>query len=49
MNPLNIAALVAVVDEVGPVILHMWSQSCPFGIAAVLQRPDLVKGTGNVQ
>jgi hypothetical protein len=44
MNPLNIEALVAVVDEVGPVILHMWSQSCPFGIAAALQRPDLVKG-----
>jgi pimeloyl-ACP methyl ester carboxylesterase len=43
-NPLNIAALVAVIDEVGPCILHMWSQSGPFGIQAALQRPDLVKG-----
>jgi hypothetical protein len=43
-NPLNIAALVAIIDKLGPSVLHVWSQSGPFAIQAALQRPDLVKG-----
>ena len=44
MNPLNIAALVAIVDELGPSVLHVWSQSGVFALNAALQRPNLVKG-----
>jgi pimeloyl-ACP methyl ester carboxylesterase len=42
-NPKNIAALVALVDEVCPCILLTWSQSGLFGWQTAVQRPNLVK------
>ncbi len=42
-NPKNIAALVALVDQVCPCILLTWSQSGLFGWKAAVQRPELVK------
>jgi pimeloyl-ACP methyl ester carboxylesterase len=43
-NPKNIAALVAAVDKIGPVVVLGWSQSGLFILQAALQRPNLVKG-----
>ena len=40
----NVNALVAAIDKIGPVVLHVWSQSGRFSIQAALQRPNLVKG-----
>lgn len=39
----NVAALVALLDEIGPAIVLTWSQSGRFGVRATVQRPDLVK------
>lgn len=39
----NVAALVALLDKIGPAILLTWSQSGRFGVRAALQRPNLVK------
>jgi len=39
----NVAALVALFDRIGPVILLTWSQSGHFGFLAAVKRPDLVK------
>jgi hypothetical protein len=39
----NVAALVALLDRIGPAIVLTWSQSGRFGIRAAVQRPDLVK------
>jgi pimeloyl-ACP methyl ester carboxylesterase len=39
----NIAALVALLDRIGPAIVLTWSQSGRFGIRAAVQRPHLVK------
>jgi pimeloyl-ACP methyl ester carboxylesterase len=40
----NVAALVALLDRIGPAILVTWSQSGRFGWNAALRRPNLVKG-----
>lgn len=37
-------AIVAAIDKIGPCIVLVHSQSGPLGLAAVLQRPELVKG-----
>ena len=39
----NVAALVALLDRIGPSIVSTWSQSGRFGVRAAVQRPDLVK------
>ena len=39
----NVAALVALLDKVGPAIVLTWSQSGRFGVRAAVQRPNLVK------
>jgi pimeloyl-ACP methyl ester carboxylesterase len=39
----NVAALTALLDQVGPAILLTWSQSGRFGVRAAAQRPNLVK------
>lgn len=39
----NVAALVALLDQIGPSILLTWSQSGRFGFRAAVQRPSLVK------
>jgi pimeloyl-ACP methyl ester carboxylesterase len=39
----NVAALVALLDRIGPSIVLTWSQSGRFGVRAAVQRPDLVK------
>jgi pimeloyl-ACP methyl ester carboxylesterase len=39
----NVAALVALLDRIGPAIVLTWSQSGRFGVRAAVQRPDLVK------
>jgi pimeloyl-ACP methyl ester carboxylesterase len=39
----NVAALVALLDKVGPSIVLTWSQSGRFGVRAAVQRPNLVK------
>ena len=39
----NVAALVALLDRVGPAIVLTWSQSGRFGFRAAVQRPRLVK------
>ncbi len=38
----NVAALVALLDKIGPSIVLTWSQSGRFGVRAALQRPNLV-------
>lgn len=43
-DPKNRAAFVALLGHLGPAILLTWSQSGPFGWAAAVQRPNLVKG-----
>jgi pimeloyl-ACP methyl ester carboxylesterase len=40
----NVAALVALLDKIGPSIVLTWSQSGRFGVRAAVQRPNLVKG-----
>lgn len=42
-------AIVAAIDKIGPVILMTHSQSGPLGLAAVLQRADLVKGYVSIE
>lgn len=37
-------AIIAAIDKIGPCIVMVHSQSGPLGLAAVLQRPNLVKG-----
>jgi pimeloyl-ACP methyl ester carboxylesterase len=39
----NVAALVALLDKLGPSIVLTWSQSGRFGVRAAVQRPNLVK------
>jgi pimeloyl-ACP methyl ester carboxylesterase len=39
----NVAALVALLDRIGPSIVLTWSQSGRFGVRAAVQRPELVK------
>ena len=39
----NVAAMVALLDEIGPAILLTWSQSGRFGVRAAAERPNLVK------
>jgi hypothetical protein len=39
----NVAALVALLDRIGPAIVLTWSQSGRFGVRAAVERPDLVK------
>jgi pimeloyl-ACP methyl ester carboxylesterase len=39
----NVAALVALLDRIGPAIVLTWSQSGRFGIRAAVQRPHRVK------
>lgn len=39
----NVAALVALLDRVGPAIVLTWSQSGQFGFLAAIERPELVK------
>jgi pimeloyl-ACP methyl ester carboxylesterase len=39
----NVAALVALLDRIGPAIVLTWSQSGRFGVRAAVQRPRLVK------
>ncbi len=39
----NVAALVALLDRIGPAIILTWSQSGRFGFRAAVQRPHLVK------
>jgi pimeloyl-ACP methyl ester carboxylesterase len=39
----NVAALVALLDKIGPSIVLTWSQSGRFGVRAAVQRPNLVK------
>ena len=39
----NVAALVALLDRIGPAIVLTWSQSGRFGVRAAVQRPNLVK------
>lgn len=39
----NVAAMVALLDEIGPAIVLTWSQSGRFGVRATVARPDLVK------
>lgn len=39
----NVAALVALLDRIGPSIVLTWSQSGRFGFRAAVQRPQLVK------
>jgi pimeloyl-ACP methyl ester carboxylesterase len=38
----NVAALVALLDRIGPAIVLTWSQSGRFGVRAAVERPDLV-------
>jgi len=40
---LNVAALVDLLDRIGPAIFLTWSQSGHFGFLATVQRPNLVK------
>lgn len=44
VTPGNVAALVALVDRIGPAIFLTWSQSGHFGYLACVQRPQLCKG-----
>jgi pimeloyl-ACP methyl ester carboxylesterase len=39
----NVAALVALLDRIGPAIVLTWSQSGRFGVRAAVARPNLVK------
>jgi pimeloyl-ACP methyl ester carboxylesterase len=39
----NVAALVALLDRIGPAIVLTWSQSGRFGVRAAVERPNLVK------
>ena len=39
----NVAALVALLDRIGPAIVLTWSQSGRFGVRAAVQRPEQVK------
>lgn len=39
----NVAALIALLDRIGPAIVLTWSESGRFGFGAAVQRPQLVK------
>jgi pimeloyl-ACP methyl ester carboxylesterase len=43
-TPKAVAALVALIDKVGPCVLQTWSSSGLIGYLAAAARPDLVKG-----
>lgn len=45
----TIAALVALVDQIGPAVLLVHSQSGAYGLAVALARPDLVKAVVSVE
>ncbi len=48
-NARNIAAAVALLDQIGPAIMMPWSQSGTFTWNAAIQRPQLVKAVVSVE